>query len=1156
MSQFVHLHVHTQYSILDGLSNIKILVEKAKSLDMPAIAITDHGNMYGVVDFYNAAKKTGIKPILGCEAYVAEGSRFDKNAANSERARGFHCILLAKNIVGYHNLCKLISLGFKDGFYYNSRIDREIMEKYSEGLIVSSACLAGEIPFYIRNGNMKRAEEALQWYKSVYGDDFYLELMSHGLEEQKLVNATLIKLAKQYDVKLIATNDVHYINAEDRIAHDILICINTASDYDDPNRLRYTGQEYFKTYEEMNSLFSEVPEALENTLEIADKVEEYSILMDNVIVPVFPIPSEYTNENEYLQKLTYDGAAKKYGELTDDIKQRLDYELSVIKKMGFPGYFLIVQDYINHSRNNGVIVGPGRGSAAGSAVAYAIGITNVDPLKYDLLFERFLNPERVSMPDIDVDFDDAGRDKVLDYVVNKYGYDHVAQIVTFGTMASKLAIRDVGRVFKMPISDVDRLCKMIPDKVKDLSEALQTSPDFATEYNSGNEFSKKVIDYAIQLEGSVRQTGVHACGVIIGPEELSNHIPLAIAKDSKIMVTQIEGSKVESAGMLKMDFLGLKTLSILKDALDNIYQCSGKKIDIDNIPLDDNVTYKLFQDGNTIGVFQFESPGMQKYLKDLMPENMEDLIAMNALYRPGPMNFIPLFIDRKRGRQPIEYPHPCLEKILKSTYGIMVYQEQIMQTAQACAGFSLGKADVLRRAMGKKKVEVMMSMKKEFIDGSINNGIESKKAEEIFDIMVKFAEYGFNRSHAAAYSIIAYQTAYLKAHYPAEFMASVLTHNLSDLKKITFFIDECRRLGIDVVGPNINESYFNFGVNKSGQILFGLAGIKGVGMAAVQEITEVRHKDGPYKDIVDFLMRVNMRTVNKKTIESLASVGAFDSFPNIHRAQFFYQEHEDSGTFVDNILHQVNDLKNRQNTIQISLFGESEHDETMNIIYPECPQFSISQKLKLEKEGIGFYISGHPLDQYKLTMNYFTNSNISKIQSYIDSQQKVTNLTIGCMVSDFVKGYDKNGKEYGRITIEDYESSMMIALFSEDYLKFKHLLEIGTLLFVRGNIVSRYRGQVLVFDFRVADMTLLENILDREAKRIVIKINSEDVEKEYVDNLYEIVKDNPGKCDLDVELIDNEQKMNVMLKMMTKFGVLPSTFTDTLYKHNYKFSIS
>lgn len=1154
MSDFIHLHVHTEYSVLDGLSNIKKLIAKAKALEMPAVAITDHGNMYGVLTFYNEAKKAGIKPVLGCEAYIAEGSRFDKDATRSERVRGFHCVLLAKNFTGYKNLCKLISMGFRDGFYYNPRIDKEILEQYSDGLIVSSACLAGEIPYFIRSNNVGKAEEAIQWFKRVFKDDFYLELMDHGIPDQKLVNATLYELSKKYDIKLIATNDVHYIEADDRIAHDILICINTGADYDSKDRLRYTGQEYFKTEDEMLDIFSEHPEAVHNTLEIADKVEVYSITKEHVILPVFPLPEPYTDENEYLRALTFDGAKKKYGELTEEINKRLEYELSVIKGMGFPGYFLIVQDFINKTRDLGVLVGPGRGSAAGSAVAFAIGITDIDPVKYNLLFERFLNPERVSMPDIDVDFDDEGRERVLDYVVDKYGADHVAQIVTFGTMATKLAIRDVGRVLKMTIPEVDRLCKMIPDRAKNLAEAIKQSPELSTELESGTELVKKTLHYAMELEGSVRQTGVHACGVIIGPEDLTNHIPLATAKDSKIMVTQYEGSQVESAGMLKMDFLGLKTLSILRDAINNIYLRSGETVNLDNISLEDELTFKLFKEGNTVGVFQFESAGMSKYLKDLSPENIEDLIAMNALYRPGPMNYIPLFIDRKQGRQPIEYPHPCLENVLKATYGIMVYQEQIMQTAQVCAGFTLGRADVLRRAMGKKKKDVMAAMKSEFVEGAVKNNIDEKKATEIFEIMEKFAEYGFNRSHAAAYSILAYQTAYLKAHYPAEYMASVLTHNLNNIKKISFFIEECQRMGIKIVGPNINESNVHFSVNKAGDIVFGLAGIKGVGWAAVDEIVAERKKNGNYKDVMDFVTRVNLRTVNRKSIESLATTGAFDTFPNIHRAQFLYKDKETGPSFIETIMKYAVDAKTRKEASQMSLFGEEQQDEAMSLKFPVCEEFSLFQKLRYEKDNIGFYLSGYPTDQYKLAVKCFTKNTISQVKNYMEKGALKTNLSFAAMVVDSVKCYTKTNREYGRFTFEDQDTSLPMILFSEEYLKYQNFLNNGELLYVTGSIVSKQWKDSNELIFSISNLMLLENVLPKMTNKVTLVVDYKDITRHFVDQLSTDIKSCKGQCPLMIEIIDQEDKCNVETKM-SEGGIEIDSFVNICKTKGYKFII-
>ncbi|MDR2085360.1 MAG: DNA polymerase III subunit alpha [Bacteroidales bacterium] len=1153
MSNFVHLHVHTQYSILDGLSNINKLVAKAKALGMPAIAITDHGNMYGTMSFFNAAKKEGIKPIIGCEAYIAENSRFDKGNVDSERSRGFHCVLLAKNLIGYKNLCKLNSIGFKEGFYYNSRIDKEVLEKYSEGIIVSSACLAGEIPYFIRNNMLERAEEAINWFKRVFKDDFYFELMDHGIPDQKKVNVVLAELSKKHNVKLIATNDVHYIEKEDRTAHDIYICISTASDYDDPKRLRYSGHEYLKTYEEMSMLFPEYPEALANTLEIADKIEEYSIKKDQVILPVFPT-EDNMSEMEYLKKLTYNGAEKKFGEITDEIKERLDYELSVIEKMGFPGYFLIVQDFINKTREMGVLVGPGRGSAAGSAVAYSIGITDVDPIKYNLLFERFLNPERISMPDIDVDFDDEGREKVLNYVIEKYGQDHVSQIVTIGSMASKLALKDVARVFKMPIPDADKLTKMIPDRAGSIPEAISMNKDLKEIAEKGPELAQKVIKYAIELEGSIRQTGVHACGVIIGPEDLTNHIPLATAKDSKMMVTQFEGSQVESAGMLKMDFLGLRTLSIIRDAVENIRQTTGIEINIDDLPIDDELTFKLFQNGNTVGIFQFESPGMQKYLKDLQPENIEDLIAMNALYRPGPMDNIPQFINRKIGKEKIEYPHPDLESILKPTYGIMVYQEQIMQTAQICAGFSLGRADVLRRAMGKKKLEEMQAMKAEFIEGAQKNNIAKQKAESIFETMEKFAAYGFNRSHAAAYSIIGYQTGYLKAHYPAQYMASVLTHNLSDLKKITFFIEECQRMGITVLGPSINESNINFTVNKNGDILFGLGGIKGVGSTAVESIITERNANGSFKDIIDFAIRVDSKAMNKKCLESLMMTGAFDIFPGIHRAQFLYKEREDGQLFIDTFLKLINDYKNRLNSPQMSLFGEVQ-EENLEIQFPECKEFGLLQKLKLEKENIGFYLSGHPLDQYRTTINYFTNCSLSNVRELLDESKAMPNLTFAAMVGDVTKAYDKNGNEYSRFVLEDYDTNISMAIFSEDNIRFGPFIIPGSLIYIKGNVAPRFWKGSNEHVFKFSEIMLLDSVLSKLTKKVILYVETQEITPEYIENLSSYIRQCPGSCALYIEIYDKKHNYVVDTKVSGS-GIDPQMFVKLCLEYNLKFKVS
>ncbi len=1152
MSNFVHLHVHTQYSVLDGFSEISKLISKAKELEMPSLAITDHGNMYGVVNFYNQAKKQGIKPILGMEGYVADGSRFDKGKVEGERSRGYHLVILAKNLQGYRNLCKLSSLGFTEGYYYNARIDKEILEKYSEGLIVSSACLAGEIPYFIISNNMKRVEETILWFKRVFKDDFYLELMDHGIPEQKKVNEKLLELSKKFDVKLIATNDVHFIEKEDRIPHDILVCLNTQADYDSPTRLRYSGEEYLKSYEEMSELFSYAPEAIANTLEISDKVEEYSILKEDVILPKFPIPDGIKDEDEYLKVLTYKGAEKRYKEVTPEIKERLDYELNVIKQMGFPGYFLIVQDFINYAKNDGVFVGPGRGSAAGSAVAYCIGITDIDPIKYNLLFERFLNPERVTMPDIDVDFDDIGREKVLKYVIDKYHLDHVAQIVTIGTMASKSAIRDVGRVLKLPLNTVNSICQSFPDKAESIADAIKNDKDFAKIANESDPEVERVIEYASKLEGSIRQTGVHACGVIIGPEDLTNHVPVATAKDSDLVVTQYEGAQVESVGMLKMDFLGLRTLSIIADAIDNIYRSKNIKINIDDIPENDPKAFELFQKGATIGIFQFESPGMQKYLKELHPENIEDLIAMNALYRPGPMDNIPSFIDRKQGREKIEYPHELLVDILKPTYGIMVYQEQIMQAAQRCAGFTLGKADILRRAMGKKKMDVMASMKAEFIEGcKKTNNIDEQKATEIFDIMEKFASYGFNRSHSAAYAVIAYRTAYLKGNYPAEFMASVLTHNQNDTKKITALTDECQRIGLNVMGPDINTSRNGFAVNHQGNIVYGLGAISGVGKAAVEEIVKERDTNGEYKDIIDFVSRIDSRSVTKANIEALAATGAFDNFKDIHRAQILSINPQTGSSYADSLVKHGADIKRIKNTVQLSLFGEAQEQELIEFQFPEVEELTLYQKLKLEKKYLGMYVSGHPLDQYKVTLSTCANSNLTTIKEIIDNQKTSSLLYFGALVADVNIRRDKRENEYARFVLEDYDSSMNFIAFSEQFLKLKPYLIQGLCVLVSGSVAYRNRGDNLKeYYFKISEMHLLESVLEKFVKNIEMSVDIDEVDKVFVDQLNADLKECNGKCPLKLFINDQEKKYNVELESTKR--VNPKLFAEKCKELNYK----
>ncbi|MCD4697654.1 MAG: DNA polymerase III subunit alpha, partial [Bacteroidales bacterium] len=1125
MPDFTHLHVHTQYSILDGAANIELLMKKTKESGMKALAITDHGNMYGVLKFFNVAKKQGIKPIIGCEVYIAKEDRKKKEKTKGKHY--FHLILLAKNLTGYHNLARLTSLGYLEGSYYKPRIDKEILKKYSEGLIVSSACLGGEIPHVIINYGEEKAREVINWFKDVFKDDFYLELQNHGIDDQQMVNKTLLKLGRENDIKVIATNDVHYINEDDSKAHDILVRLNTGRDIDDKNdKMKYSGQEYLKTPEEMAGLFPDNPEALANTMEIVEKVEDFDIHQD-VLLPSFPLPEGFTNQDDYLGHLTFKGAEKLYPEISNEIRDRLNFELNVIKEMGFPGYFLIVQDFINKAREMDVTVGPGRGSAAGSAVAYCTGITSIDPIEYNLLFERFLNPERVTMPDIDIDFDDEGRDKVLKYVVDKYGENRVAQIVTFGTMAAKSAIRDVARVLKLPLPDADRLAKMVPERPGiTLKQAYKEVPELGLIKKKGDELEKKTLEFAETLEGSARHTGTHACGVIIGSDDLINHIPLATAKDSELMVTQYEGKLVESVGMLKMDFLGLKTLSIINDAIKNIKKRHGKKIEIDKIPLDDSKTYELYQRGDTIGTFQFESEGMRSYLKELKPTDIEDLIAMNALYRPGPMEFIPTFIKRKHGKEKVNYPHPLLEEILTPTYGIMVYQEQIMQAAQILGGFTLGKADILRRAMGKKNMEIMEKQKIIFVEGAGEKGIDKRKAEQVFNIMMEFAKYGFNRSHSAAYSLIAYQTAYLKAHFPAEYMAAVLTHNLKDIKKITFFIDESKRQNIPVLGPNVNESDLNFMVNNKGEIRFGLAAIKNVGENAAKSIIEEKEKNGIYKSIFDFSKRVNLRSVNKRSMEALALAGAFDSFENTHRAQYFYRENTEDTIFLEKIAKYAATYQEKQNSSQVSLFGDIDEIEVMDPDMPKCDSWTKLEQLKKEKEVTGFYMSGHPLEDYKIEMANFCSVTINEIKNNLANYKNKT-ITFAGILTSINHRTSKTGNQFATFTLEDFTDFNSFILFSEDYLKLKHFLVEGSSLLVKAQVALRNNKNRNQWDIRISSIMLLSEAMEKLTKGITLQIPLSGITEDFVEGLTETIKKSEGKCSLKFQVTDTEDNTNI-----------------------------
>ncbi|MBR5783598.1 MAG: DNA polymerase III subunit alpha [Bacteroidales bacterium] len=1144
MANFTHLHVHTQYSILDGAANIKAVLERVKELGMDSLAITDHGNMYGVLEFFNTAKKVGIKPILGCEMYVAEDRH---NKTGPESRSGYHLILLAKNEIGYNNLIKLCSLGFlKENYYYTPRIDKELLRQYSEGLICCSACLGGELPQTIMNKNIDAASLVVEEFKELFGEDYYLEMQNHGHEDQKLVNAALIELSKKHGVKLIATNDIHFVNKEDKDAHHILLCVNTGRKFDDETSMGYTGEEYVKSEEEMLALFAECPEAITNTQEIVNKIEHFE-LERNIILPKFPLPDGF-DEMQYLTHITWEGAAKRYPVMTDEIKERIQFELDTIEKMGFPGYFLIVQDFINVSRNElGVIIGPGRGSAAGSVIAYCIGITNIDPVKYKLLFERFLNPERISMPDIDVDFDDEGREKALQYVMDKYGADHVAQIVTFGAMAAKSAIKDVARVMDLDLPTSNMLAKLVPEKPgTTLKKAFEEVPELREYRDNGPELVKKVLKYAVQLEGSIRNTGVHACGVIIGPQDISNFVPVASAKDSDLMVTQFEGKLIESVGMLKMDFLGLKTLSIIKTACQNIKKRHGVELDMDNIPLNDELTYKLYQNGATVGTFQFESEGMQSHLRDLKPTRFEDLIAMNALYRPGPMQYIPQFIARKHGKEKIEYDIPMMSEYLDETYGITVYQEQVMLLSQSMAGFTKGQADGLRKAMGKKLKDKMAELKTKFVDGCRKKELPDDKVEKVWCDWEKFAEYAFNKSHATCYSFVAYQTGYLKAHYPAEYMSAVLTHNLSDIKKITFFIDECRRLKIPVLGPDVNESDIHFMVNDKGEIRFGLGAIKGMGENAAAELIAEREANGKFTSIFDFFERVNLKSINSKNLESLAKSGSFDTFSDIHRAQYFYKKDTDSTNFIGRLIRWVNN-KNSGDAAQVSLFDTCEtlKQEEYPAI-PEAERWSNNEQANNEKEVIGFFMSGHPLDDYKAEIKCFTNTRVSELED-LSTLKTRQDIKFAGIITACSSGMTKTNKPFGKFTIEDYDGSYSIALFSDDYVKYRNFLQNDMFVFCKATVKEKAwkrEGEVEALELKIVDMILLESVMDKFTKSIVIHVKLGDITEDFCARMEKIIKQNKGKVTLSSLVRDDIN--NVELRMISDKKVDPHGFIKSI----------
>lgn len=1168
MSDFVHLHIHTQYSILDGASDINKLLEKAKNDGMKALAITDHGNMYGAQIFHATARKKGVKPILGCEVYVARNGRFNKSD-KGDRNRD-HLILLAKNKTGYHNLIKLVSKGWTEGFYYSPRVDKELLKQYSEGIIASSACLGGEVPQLVMNESYEAAREVVKEFKEIYGDDYYLELQRHKsgipeidedtFQQQQKVNQVLLKLAEEMQVKVIATNDVHFVDAEDAEAHDRLICLNTGKDLDDPTRLRYTKQEYLKTQQEMAGLFADIPDALINTIEIADKVEDYELDHDP-IMPEFPIPADFETiegirskhsedslreefgkaydrlggyepvtkiklESDYLRKLVYDGASKRYGaNLSDDVRERIDFELNTIKTMGFPGYFLIVQDFLSAAREMGVAVGPGRGSAAGSVVAYCIRITDIDPIRYDLLFERFLNPDRISMPDIDIDFDDDGRELVLKWVVDKYGKNRVAQIVTYGTMAAKGAIKDVARVQKLPLAESNRLTKLVPERPGiTLDQAFQEVKELEQEKQSKNPLIIETLKYAKELEGSVRQVGIHACGIIIGKEDLTNYIPISTSKESELLVTQYDGKHIESVGMLKMDFLGLKTLSIIKDAVENISLSKKIQLDISEISLDDPATYELYSKGETTGLFQFESPGMKKYLKELKPNRFEDLIAMNALYRPGPMEYIPDFIRRKHGQEPIVYDLPEMEEYLKDTYGITVYQEQVMLLARKLGGFTRGEADSLRKAMGKKIESMMNQLKEKFVEGCQKNGHDLKVVEKIWNDWAAFAKYAFNKSHSTCYSYVSYQTAFLKAHYPAEFMAAVLSRNTTDIKKITTFMDECKRMGLRVLLPDVNESRIKFTVNSKGDIRFGLGAIKGVGESAAQEIIKQRELDGPYKDVFDFFGRVNLQQVNKRTIESLILAGALDFQTDIGRHQYFANLPGTEVSFLETLIKYGNKVQSEKNNKQITLFGEIEGYEIPKPEVPVVAEWSSSYQLNKEKELIGIYLSAHPLDEYRIELNHFCSHSLSELHNLEELENM--SISFGGKVTASAERMTKNGFPFGTMELEDFTDSYKLSLFQKDYIKFKSFFTEGLSLFIRAKVQKRAYSNSGELELKIDSMELLSE-LKTKVKELTVQLPLEVISRDFSERLMEWLKLHQGKTNLQFKIVDEEEQISL-----------------------------
>ena len=1187
--QFSHLHNHTQFSVLQSTMQIGNIIKAAAKDNMPAVAMTDSANMMGSFHFVSAILKhnktaaTPMKPIIGCEFNVCGDHR-----NKSVKDNGYQIVLLAKNKRGYHNLAKMSSIAFVDGFYYVPRIDREIIQKYKEDIIVLTGNLNGEVPSKILNLGEKQAEEALLWWKSEFKDDFYIELMRHHQQDEKIVNETLLKFSKNHHVKVVATNNTFYLTQEDSNAHDILLCVKDGEKQATPigkgRGYRYglpNDEYYFKSSQEMKTLFADLPEAIINIQEIVDKIEIFTLARD-VLLPAFDIPDAFKDpkdeedegkrgENNFLKHLTYVGAKKRYGEITAAIKERLDFELSVIEKTGYPGYFLIVEDFIREARNMDVAVGPGRGSAAGSVVAYCLWITNIDPIKYDLLFERFLNPERISMPDIDIDFDDEGRGRVMDYVIEKYGANQVAQIITYGTMAAKSSIRDTARVLDLPLFEADRIAKLIPliklknifgedAKSKGKVAGLRTEEKQLVEelksISYGSDLAAETVNKATILEGSVRNTGIHACGVIITPGDITNYVPVALAKDSDMYVTQFDNSVVESAGLLKMDFLGLKTLTLIKDTVKIVKAKHNVDLDPENFPLDDEKTYELFQKGETVGIFQYESPGMQKHMRSLKPTVFADLIAMNALYRPGPMEYIPSFINRKHGTEDIEYDLPAMEEYLAETYGITVYQEQVMLLSQKLANFTKGEADVLRKAMGKKQIAVLDKMKPKFVAQAAANGHDAEKLEKIWKDWEAFASYAFNKSHSTCYAWIAYQTAYLKAHYPAEYMASVLSNNMNDIKSVSFFMEECKRMGLAVLGPDLNESYLKFSVNDEGAVRFGMAAVKGVGAAAVRAIIKERKENGNFNSIFDLAKRVDLRAANKKSFDSLVKAGAFDSFTDTHRAQYFSTD-EKGITFLERAMKFGSKYQENKNSAQVSMFGETSSVQFPEPDIPECETWGTMELLSQEKEVIGIYISAHPLDDFKNEM-IFCNATLKHFKEDLTNHLNM-NLSFAGIITDVQHRVSKAGKGWAMFTIEDYGDSHEFRIFGEEYLKMKHFLVPNSFLFVRATIQPGWTNKEGVKGeprLKFTEMKLLHDIMDALCKKITIKMPVSEIKENTILNLETILKNNPGTQSLHFSIWDAKEKIEVSLPSRNTKIKISNELLTTLERQHIHFKLN